>query len=42
MIDSNANEEFSRNPTLDDMVELCKHLNATGAEYFVNRTTPKN
>ena len=35
MDDSNVNKEFSRNPTIDDLVELCKHLNETGAEYVV-------
>jgi len=35
MDDSDINKEFSRNPTLDDLVELCKHLNEINAEYVV-------
>lgn len=35
MDESNAGKEFSRNPTLDDLVELCLHLNAAGAKYVV-------
>ena len=35
MDESNAGKEFSRNPTLDDLVELCQHLNAVGAKYVV-------
>ena len=35
MDESNAGKEFSRNPTLDDLVELCHNLNAVGAKYVV-------
>ncbi len=35
MDESNAGNEFSRNPTIDDLVELCRNLNAAGAEYIV-------
>jgi hypothetical protein len=35
MDESHAGIEFSRNPTLDDLVELCRHLNAAGAKYIV-------
>jgi len=35
MDESNAGTEFSRNPTIDDLVELCRNLNAAGAEYVV-------
>lgn len=32
---SDAREEFSRSPTVDDLVVLCRHLNEAGAEYVV-------
>ncbi len=35
MDESHARNEFSRNPTLDDLVELCRHLNTAGAKYIV-------
>jgi len=35
MDESNAGKKFSRNPTLEDLVELCRNLNAVGAKYVV-------
>jgi len=35
MDESYAGTEFSRNPTLDDLVELCCNLNAVAAKYVV-------
>lgn len=35
MDESHARNEFSRSPTLDDLVELCRNLNAAGAKYIV-------
>ena len=35
MDESHARNEFSRSPTIDDLVELCRHLNAAGAKYIV-------
>ena len=35
MDESNAGKEFSRNPTIDDLVELCRNLNAFDAKYVV-------
>jgi hypothetical protein len=35
MDESNAGKEFSRTPTLDDLVELCRNLNAVGAKYVI-------
>ena len=31
----NDGEKFSRNPTLDDLVMLCKHLNDAGVRYVI-------
>ena len=31
----NDREKFSRNPTLDDLVMLCKHLNDAGVNYVI-------
>lgn len=31
----NDSEKFSRNPTLDDLVMLCKHLNDAGVRYVI-------
>lgn len=31
----NDRAEFSREPTLDDLVQLCRHLNEAGAKYVV-------
>lgn len=28
-------QKYSREPTIDDLVELCRHLNGTGARYVV-------
>jgi len=35
MDDQNARPEYSRQPTLDDLVQLCRHLNEAGARYVV-------
>ena len=35
MDESNDGKEFSRNPTLDDLLELCRNLNVAGVEYIV-------
>jgi len=35
MDDQNARPEYSRQPTLDDLVQLCQHLNEAGARYVV-------
>ncbi len=35
MDDKNDRAEFSREPTLDDLVQLCRHLNEAGARYVV-------
>jgi len=32
---STAGEEFSRNPTVEDIVNLCRHLNDVGAQYVI-------
>ena len=31
----NDSEKFSRNPTLDDLVMLCRHLNDAGVKYVI-------
>ncbi len=35
MADENVGNEYSRNPTVDDLVLICKHLNDAGALYVV-------
>lgn len=35
MDDPDDRQGFSRNPTLDDLVRLCKSLNETGVRYVV-------
>ena len=35
MAESHAGKEFSRTPTLEDLVELCRNLNSVGAKYVV-------
>jgi hypothetical protein len=35
MDDHNDRQEFSREPTIDDLVELCRHLNEAGVKYVV-------
>lgn len=35
MDDENARPEYSREPTIDDLVTLCRHLNAAGVNYVV-------
>ncbi len=35
MDDQNAGKEFSRDPTVDDLIEVCRHLNNEGAEYVI-------
>ncbi len=35
MDDQNARAEYSREPTLEDLVQLCKRLNEAGAKYVV-------
>lgn len=32
---TDAGEKFSRNPTVDDLVELCRNLNEAGARYVI-------
>jgi hypothetical protein len=31
----NDSEKFSRNPTLEDLITLCKHLNEAGVKYVI-------
>ncbi|MCK4418106.1 MAG: hypothetical protein KAV99_08055 [Candidatus Latescibacteria bacterium] len=31
----NDSQKFSRSPTLDDLVDLCKHLNNAGVRYII-------
>ena len=35
MDDQNDRQEYSREPTLEDLAELCRHLNEAGARYVV-------
>ena len=35
MDDENARPEYSREPTIDDLVVLCRHLNEAGVNYVV-------
>lgn len=35
MADEHAGEKFSRNPTMEDLVELCRNLNDAGVRYVV-------
>lgn len=35
MDDQNDRPEYSREPTLDDIVQLCRHLNEAGVKYVV-------
>lgn len=35
MEDQNARPEFSRGATVEDLIELCRHLNNAGARYVV-------
>ena len=35
MDDENARPEYSREPTIDDLVILCRHLNEAGVNYVV-------
>lgn len=35
MDDQNDRQEYSREPTIDDLIELCRHLNEAGVKYVV-------
>ncbi len=35
MGNKDVSKEFSRDPTLEDLLQLCQHLNDAGVEYVI-------